>query len=120
MAQHRYRTATLLGRWFPTRGEACQDALRAGQARLDDSLPDRLCWAVPGEIETEGRDRWADKPSSSPPRRLAGSMGVRPSAASANACHATAPGAGSGRAARAGAAARIRSVRNERAGRPGG
>jgi hypothetical protein len=105
MAQHRYRTATLLGRWFPTRGEACRDALRAGQARLDDSLPDRLCWAVPGEIETESRDRWADRPSSPPPRGLAGAMTPRPSAASARV---TAP------------AARIGDLTDQRAGRPGG
>ena len=57
MAQHRYRTATIVGRWCSTRDEACQDALRAGQARLNDNLPDnlpdKLLWTVPGEIETD-------------------------------------------------------------------
>jgi hypothetical protein len=58
MAQHRYRTATILGRWCSTRDEACQDALRAGQARLKDNLPDNLLWAVPGEIETDRKQRF--------------------------------------------------------------
>jgi hypothetical protein len=52
MTQHRYRTATMLGRWCPSREEACQDALRAKQARLDDTRPDRIFWTVPGEIES--------------------------------------------------------------------
>jgi hypothetical protein len=55
MTQHRYRTATMLGRWCLTREEACGDALRAGQARRDETLPDKILWAVPGEIETDRR-----------------------------------------------------------------
>jgi hypothetical protein len=57
MVQHRYRTATIVGRWCPTRDEACRDALRAGQARFDDDLPDHLLWTVPGEIETHSSKR---------------------------------------------------------------
>ena len=52
MVQHRYRTAAFLGRWHPTRRQACQDALRAGVARPGASGRDRLIWLVPGEIET--------------------------------------------------------------------
>jgi hypothetical protein len=54
MTHHRYRTANMLGRWCLTRQEARNDALRAGQARVDERLPDKILWTVPGEIETEG------------------------------------------------------------------
>ena len=52
MIRHRYRTVALVGAWRHSRGEAVQDALRAGQARHDDRAPDGAAWAVPGEIET--------------------------------------------------------------------
>jgi hypothetical protein len=54
MAQHRFRTAALIGEWRPTYRQACQDALRAGQARDEERAPGFMVWAVPGEIE---RDR---------------------------------------------------------------
>lgn len=53
MVQHRYRTAAIVGRWCRTRAQACKDALRAGLAYPDKSLPDNMLWAVPGEIETD-------------------------------------------------------------------
>jgi hypothetical protein len=56
MAQYRYRTATMLGRWCLTREEACGDALRAGQARCDEESPGKLFWTVPGEIESAVRE----------------------------------------------------------------
>jgi hypothetical protein len=54
MMRHRFRTATIVGKWWPTREQACEDALRAGQARRDPDSPDGLRWTVPGEIETDG------------------------------------------------------------------
>ena len=53
MTQHRFRTAALIGQWRPTYRQACEDALRARQARLDECAPDRVIWAVPGTIETD-------------------------------------------------------------------
>ena len=55
MTQHRYRTAAIFGQWCPTRRQACQDAFRVGFARPDLSLPDKVFWVVPGEIETSER-----------------------------------------------------------------
>jgi hypothetical protein len=52
MAQHRFRTAALIGEWRPTRREACEDAFRARQARPDSRSPGQPVWAVPGMIET--------------------------------------------------------------------
>ena len=51
MTQHRFRTTALVGEWRPTYRQACQDALRAKQARPDERGPDNMTWAVPGEIE---------------------------------------------------------------------
>lgn len=53
MAQHRFRTAALVGEWRPTYHQACQDALRAKQARPDECAPDNMVWTVPGEIESD-------------------------------------------------------------------
>lgn len=52
MIQHRYRTATVLGRWCPTREQACADAVRVGFAKPVSRKPDSVLWLVPGEIET--------------------------------------------------------------------
>jgi hypothetical protein len=52
MAQHRFRTAALIGEWRPTRREACEDAFRTKQAYPDTRSPDRPIWAVPGMIES--------------------------------------------------------------------
>ena len=53
MTQHRFRTVALVGEWRPTYRQACEDALKARQARADARAPERLIWAVPGEIETD-------------------------------------------------------------------
>jgi hypothetical protein len=52
MARHRFRTAALVGEWRRTYRQACQDALQAKQARVDERAPDAMVWAVPGEIES--------------------------------------------------------------------
>jgi hypothetical protein len=48
--QFRYRTAVLVGLWRDTRERACNDAVRAGQAKTvgDGEV---LEWVVPGSIE---------------------------------------------------------------------
>jgi hypothetical protein len=51
--QHRFRTAALVGEWRETRQLACEDALRARQARPDEREPDQVVWTVPGEIESD-------------------------------------------------------------------
>ena len=51
MTQHRYRTSAFLGRWCASRGEALQDALRAGLARRDDTAPEGVAWLAPTVIE---------------------------------------------------------------------
>lgn len=51
MMPYRYRTATLVGRWFETNEKAARDAVRAGQARFSEEDPGRLIWCVPGSIE---------------------------------------------------------------------
>jgi hypothetical protein len=56
MAHHRYRTANMLGCWCLSHDEACGDAIRAGQARRDETRPDHVLWAVPGEIESRGEN----------------------------------------------------------------
>jgi hypothetical protein len=56
MAQHRYRTAALIGKWRLTRKEACRDAINAGQARHDPEDPDGMTWALPAVIEMTGVD----------------------------------------------------------------
>ena len=53
MTQHRFRTAVLIGEWRETREQAYADALRTRQARMDERMPNRLVWTVPGEIETD-------------------------------------------------------------------
>lgn len=53
MAQHRFRTAAIIGEWRPTREQACQDALKARQA-LSAARPDDVHWLVPGTIERDG------------------------------------------------------------------
>ena len=55
MAQHRFRTAALIGEWRPTRREACEDAFRTRQANPDAGSPDQPIWTVPGEIESHSR-----------------------------------------------------------------
>lgn len=70
MTQHRFRTAALVGEWRPTRRQACEDALRARQARPGQGEPGNMIWSVPGEIESVGRvasnPRWSEEP---PPAR---------------------------------------------------
>jgi hypothetical protein len=51
MIQHRYRTAAFLGRWCASRGEALEDALRAGLAQRDDAAPEGVAWLAPTVIE---------------------------------------------------------------------
>ena len=51
---YRYRTRALTGPWAPTIGAAIDDAIRAGQARLDDR--GQLHWITPGEIESSPRE----------------------------------------------------------------
>jgi len=46
---YRYKTKTLTGPWAPTIGAAIDDAIRAGQARVDPS--GQVVWVTPGEIE---------------------------------------------------------------------
>jgi len=53
MTQHRFRTAVLIGEWRETREQACADALRTQQARIDERIAGQLVWRVPGEIETD-------------------------------------------------------------------
>ena len=55
MAQHRFRTSALIGEWRATYKLACEDALRARQARRDEYARNRVIWMVPGEIETDRR-----------------------------------------------------------------
>ena len=55
MAQHRFRTCALIGEWRATYNLACEDALRARQARRDEYARNRVIWMVPGEIETDRR-----------------------------------------------------------------
>jgi hypothetical protein len=49
----RYRTAVITGPWRTTREAALRDALKAGQARLDETQPDGVRWIVPGTIEAD-------------------------------------------------------------------
>lgn len=51
---YRYRTRALAGPWAPTIGAAIDDAIRAGQARLDSN--GQLHWIAPGEIECTPRE----------------------------------------------------------------
>jgi hypothetical protein len=46
---YRYRTKALTGPWQPTIGAAIDDAIRAGQMRVDSS--GQIHWIAPGEIE---------------------------------------------------------------------
>lgn len=46
---YRYRTKTLTGPWQTTFGAAIDDAIRAGQARVD--LSGEFHWVIPGRIE---------------------------------------------------------------------
>jgi hypothetical protein len=46
---YRYRTKTLTGPWQPTIGAAIDDAIRAGQARVEFS--GEIHWVIPGELE---------------------------------------------------------------------
>jgi hypothetical protein len=46
---YRYRTKALTGPWQPTIGAAIDDAIRAGQMRVDVS--GQIHWLAPGEIE---------------------------------------------------------------------
>lgn len=55
MAQHRFRTAVIIGEWRSSREQAFQDALKARQALSDGACPDGLHWLVPGEIERDDR-----------------------------------------------------------------
>jgi hypothetical protein len=55
MPQHRFRTAVLVGEWRRSHRLACQDAILARQARLDEGVPSKMIWVVPGEIETDRR-----------------------------------------------------------------
>jgi len=48
---YRYRTKALVGPWRPTRQQAIEDALRAGQARSDTASGPDVNWRVEGEIE---------------------------------------------------------------------
>jgi hypothetical protein len=55
---YRYRTRALVGVWRSTLGAALDDAIRAGQARVDPG--GQVRWVVPGGVEigaTENRDR---------------------------------------------------------------
>ena len=51
MGRFRYRTGVLVGPWRAGRGQAEEDARRAGQARA--GAAGGLIWLVPGEIEAE-------------------------------------------------------------------
>ena len=53
MAQHRFRTAAIIGEWRASREQAFQDALRARQALFDETCPDGVHWLVPGRIERD-------------------------------------------------------------------
>ena len=48
---YRYRTPALVGPWRKTARQAVLDALRARQARRDESDSHALRWLVPGRIE---------------------------------------------------------------------
>lgn len=54
MVQYRYRTATIFGRWRPTRAKAREDAVRVRLAEPVRRKPASLLWLVPGEIEADG------------------------------------------------------------------
>jgi hypothetical protein len=56
LARFRYRTAAIVGPWRKAREAAVQDAVKAGQARIDDSQPDGVRWAAPGTIEEDRRE----------------------------------------------------------------
>lgn len=51
--RYRYRTSVLLGRWKSSPREAALDAIRSGQAELDDTAKHGIRWRVDGEIEEE-------------------------------------------------------------------
>ncbi len=53
MDLHRFRTTAIIGKWRRTRKEACQDAIKAGLARLDERAPEGVSWKVPVEIESK-------------------------------------------------------------------
>lgn len=60
---YRYRTIALVGPWRKTARQAELDALRAKQARRDESDRQVLLWLVPGQVETMDAD------AVEPPRR---------------------------------------------------
>jgi hypothetical protein len=66
MAQHRFRTTALIGEWRATFRQACEDALRARQARPDERAPKRMIWMVPGEIESDRPLSRAGTPARAP------------------------------------------------------
>ena len=51
---YRYRTKVLTGPWAPTIGAAIDDAIRAGQARIDAN--GQIHWIIAGEIERGPRE----------------------------------------------------------------
>ena len=53
LVHYRFRTAALVGPWRKTREAALRDAVKAGQADVDQAQPDGLCWRVAGTIEAD-------------------------------------------------------------------
>ena len=51
MAEHRWTTYDLNGRWCSSRDEALFDALRAGQANLDQGQNDKIILRLPAVVE---------------------------------------------------------------------
>ena len=56
VVRFRYRTAAIAGPWRSTREAALRDAVKAGQARVDETQSDGVRWTVPGTIEADRRE----------------------------------------------------------------
>lgn len=56
LVRFRYRTGAIVGPWRNTREAALGDAVKAGQARIDETQADGVRWTVPGKIEADHPD----------------------------------------------------------------
>ncbi|MEA3013802.1 MAG: hypothetical protein QOD42_2347 [Sphingomonadales bacterium] len=55
--RYRYRTAAVIGPWRETPEAALRDAVKAGQAVVDEDEPGGVRWKLPGTIEADRRGR---------------------------------------------------------------
>ena len=54
--RYRYRTSALTGPWRESHEDAVGDAVKAKQARPDETQPGGIMWIVPGEIEVRSSE----------------------------------------------------------------